>query len=40
MQYTNIQVLRFAAAGGVLILHLGIYSGALIGLNGPTILIP
>jgi exopolysaccharide production protein ExoZ len=37
MKYTNIQVLRFIAAGGVLLLHLGIYSKAILGFTGPVV---
>jgi len=35
VKFTNIQVLRFAAAGGILLLHLGVFAHALLGLTGP-----
>jgi peptidoglycan/LPS O-acetylase OafA/YrhL len=37
MKFTNIQVLRFVAAGGVLLLHLGLFANSMLGLNGPAI---
>jgi peptidoglycan/LPS O-acetylase OafA/YrhL len=37
MKFTNIQVLRFAAAFGVLLTHVGFFAHSMLGINGPTI---